>query len=56
MCVSDSGPGLDTSQLSGPGEPLVERGRGLLCITAVMDDVSFHVEAGTTVRMVKLGA
>lgn len=55
VSVSDRGPGFDADRVEGPREPYVEQGRGLMCITAVMDDVSFHVESGTTVRMVKLG-
>lgn len=56
VSVSDGGPGFDTDSLQDSPEPLVEQGRGLMCITAVMDDVSFHVESGTTVRMVKLSS
>lgn len=55
VSVSDRGPGFDTDRAEVPQEPFMEQGRGLMCITAVMDDVSFHVESGTTVRMVKLG-
>lgn len=54
ISVTDSGcgfrpeklPNIDTAVFS-------ERGRGIHCIQAVMDEVSFCFDSGTTVRMVK---
>ncbi len=53
VSVSDRGPGFDAEQVDSSPQPFLEGGRGLMCITAVMDEVSFDMERGTTVRMVK---
>ena len=56
ITVSDCGSGFDPSALPSLEEALiVESGRGIHCMEAVMDEVDFHFEAGTTVRMVKYG-
>jgi serine/threonine-protein kinase RsbW len=57
VSIADNGPGFSPEDLPDPLQALyMERGRGVLCMRAAMDEVSFHFEAGTTVRMVKLGA
>jgi len=54
ITVSDQGEGFDPdSVISSETDPMLERGRGLRCIDALMDEVSFDFESGTTVRMVK---
>lgn len=56
VSVSDTGAGFDPHDLPGVEESFLhERGRGIHCIRAVMDEVSFNFEVGTTVRMVKFG-
>jgi anti-sigma regulatory factor (Ser/Thr protein kinase)/anti-anti-sigma regulatory factor len=56
VSVSDSGPGFDPEALPSFEEALMlESGRGIHCINAVMDDVSYHFDSGTTVRMIKRG-
>lgn len=56
VSVSDSGSGFSPDDLPSVHQAaMMESGRGVHCINAAMDDVSFHFEAGTTVRMVKLG-
>lgn len=55
VSVSDNGRGFSPSEIRAFGDvALMESGRGLQCINAVMDEVSFHIESGTTIRMVKL--
>lgn len=59
MCVSvsDGGGGFCLDDLPSLEEAfLLEHGRGVHCINAMMDEVSFDFNGGTTVRMVKLGA
>lgn len=54
VSVSDDGPGFrpdDAPPLSN--NPLIEHGRGIHFMNTVMDEVSFHFDTGTTVRMVK---
>ena len=56
LCISvtDNGPGFDMDDLPTLEEAKVlEHGRGIHCINAVMDEVSFDFDCGTTVRMVK---
>jgi len=54
VSVSDSGPGFDLENIPSFEDALfMEHGRGIHCMNALMDEVSFHFDAGTTVRMVK---
>lgn len=54
VSVSDHGPGFDPQELPSLSEALLrDRGRGIHCILAVMDEVGFDFSVGTTVRMVK---
>ncbi len=54
VSVSDQGPGFDPEELPSLSEALLrDRGRGIHCILAVMDEVGFDFASGTTVRMVK---
>lgn len=56
VSVSDNGPGFSLEDIPSFEEALfMEHGRGIYCMNAVMDEVNFHFENGTTVRMVKLG-
>ena len=55
VSVSDSGPGFTPDSIPSFEEALfAERGRGVHCMNAVMDEVTFDFQVGTTVRMVKL--
>lgn len=55
ICISDSGPGFDPSKVCPPGiGDLCERGRGIMCMSSLMDEVIFHsLSPGTCVEMVK---
>jgi len=55
ISVSDNGPGFSPESVPGVDESAIfrERGRGIHCMHAVMDEVSFRFERGTTVQMVK---
>jgi serine/threonine-protein kinase RsbW len=54
VSVSDHGPGFNPDELPDLSESLLcDRGRGLHCIFALMDEVGFDFASGTTVRMVK---
>lgn len=54
ISVSDNGPGFDCKDIPSFEDALfMEHGRGVYCINALMDEVSFHFNFGTTVRMVK---
>jgi serine/threonine-protein kinase RsbW len=58
VAVSDEGPGFDPERVSGPGgssASMALRGRGLLIMKALADEVSFEERpgGGTTVRLVK---
>lgn len=54
ISVSDSGPGFNYQEIPSFEDALfMEHGRGIYCIHALMDEVSFHFNSGTTVRMVK---
>jgi len=56
VSVSDEGPGFRPDELpSIEGAMFLERGRGIHCMNAVMDEVNFDFASGTTVRMTKLG-
>lgn len=55
VSISDNGPGFCLDDIPGlEAVVLSDRGRGIHCINAVMDEVDFDFESGTTVRMVKL--
>lgn len=55
VSVSDSGPGFDPDALPSLEEALfAEHGRGVHCMRALMDEVSYSFSGGTTVRMVKI--
>lgn len=55
VSISDSGPGFDMNCLLSFEDALfAEHGRGVHCMNAVMDEVNYDFEHGTTVRMVKL--
>jgi len=57
VTISDGGSGFRLEDIPDPTEALFsERGRGIFCMNAVMDEVSYQFDAGTTVRMVKFGA
>ncbi|MGQ9454801.1 MAG: ATP-binding protein [Armatimonadota bacterium] len=54
VSVSDNGPGFNPDELpSLVDAQLRERGRGIHCILALMDEVRFEFASGTSVRMVK---
>jgi anti-sigma regulatory factor (Ser/Thr protein kinase) len=54
VSVSDPGPGFQPDEIPSIQDALLrERGRGIHCINAVMDEVTFDFSAGTTVRMTK---
>ncbi len=54
VTVRDYGSGLDLERLTDlPPDPLSESGRGLFLLRALMDEVEFHVEDGTEVRLRK---
>lgn len=56
VSVSDRGPGFRLDDLPTIEDSLAsEHGRGIHCMNAVMDQVSFDFASGTTVRMIKLG-
>ncbi|MGB9620318.1 MAG: ATP-binding protein [Armatimonadota bacterium] len=56
VSISDEGPGFCPDELPSIEEAMMlERGRGIHCMTAVMDKVRFEFGHGTTVRMAKLG-
>lgn len=56
ISVSDNGDGFCLDDLPTLEEAsLQERGRGVHCMRAMMDEVSFKFGGGTTVRMVKFG-
>ena len=56
VSISDEGPGFRPDELPAIEETLLtERGRGVHCMNAVMDEVGFDFASGTTVRMVKIG-
>lgn len=55
ITVTDSGPGFDMEMLLSFEEALfLEHGRGVHCMKALMDEVHFTFDRGTTVRMVKV--
>jgi anti-sigma regulatory factor (Ser/Thr protein kinase) len=55
--VSDNGSGFSPDELARIDEThLCEFGRGVHCIKAVMDEVDYAFDSGTTVRMVKHAA
>lgn len=55
ISVSDPGTGFDPDCLTPIDDALlVESGRGVHCMNAVMDSVTFDFSAGTTVRMIKI--
>ncbi|MHB9037914.1 MAG: ATP-binding protein [Armatimonadota bacterium] len=55
VSVSDNGPGFNLKDVPSFEDALfMEHGRGVHCMNALMDEVSFHFGYGTTVRMVKL--
>ncbi|MCE5199616.1 MAG: ATP-binding protein [Armatimonadota bacterium] len=54
VSVSDSGPGFSLEDIPSFEDALfMEHGRGIYCMNAVMDEVDFSFDSGTTVRMVK---
>lgn len=54
ISVSDSGPGFRLEDVPAFEDALFrEHGRGIHCMTALMDEVSFSFEGGTSVRLVK---
>ena len=54
VTVRDHGPGLDLKRLTDlPPDPLSESGRGLFLLRTLMDEVEFHVNGGTEVRLRK---
>lgn len=54
ISVSDNGPGFHMDRLpSFEDVLLLEHGRGIHCMNAFMDEVSFSFEGGTSVRLVK---
>ena len=54
ISVSDKGPGFSPENNPTLEEALLlEHGRGLHCIRAVMSELSFNFDNGTTVRMIK---
>jgi len=54
VSVSDSGPGFCVNDVPCFEDALfLEHGRGIYCMKALMDEVTFHFGLGTTVRMVK---
>ncbi|MCL5104489.1 MAG: ATP-binding protein [Armatimonadetes bacterium] len=54
VSVSDNGPGFSLQDIPTFEDALMmESGRGVHCINAVMDEVDFQFDDGTTVRMVK---
>jgi serine/threonine-protein kinase RsbW len=54
ISVSDSGPGFRLEDIPPFEDALfAEHGRGIHCMTALMDEVSFSFEGGTSIRMVK---
>ncbi len=56
VSISDDGPGFRPDDLPSIEEALLlERGRGVHCMSAVMDEVRFDFSCGTTVRMAKFG-
>jgi serine/threonine-protein kinase RsbW len=56
ISVSDTGSGFCLDDLPTLEEAfLQERGRGVHCMRAMMDEVSFEFGGGTTVKMVKFG-
>jgi len=56
ISISDEGPGFCPEDIPSIEEAMMlERGRGIHCMNAVMDEVRFEFGRGTTVRMAKLG-
>jgi len=56
ISISDEGPGFCPDDIPSIEEAMMlERGRGIHCMNAVMDEVRFEFWRGTTVRMAKLG-
>ncbi len=54
ISVSDSGSGFSPKELPTFEDALFrESGRGVYCMNALMDEVSFNFESGTSVRLVK---
>ncbi|MCE5321783.1 ATP-binding protein [bacterium] len=54
ISVSDNGPGFNYQEIPCFEDALfMEHGRGIYCIKALMDEVSFYFNHGCTVRMVK---
>lgn len=54
ISVSDSGPGFKMGEVPSFEDALMmEHGRGVHCMNAIMDEVSFNFEGGTSVRLVK---
>ncbi len=55
VSVSDPGAGFDPDHLPRMDDALLlESGRGVHCMNAVMDEVTFDFSSGTTVRMMKI--
>ena len=54
ISVSDSGPGFRMDEIPEFEDALMmEHGRGVYCMNALMDEVSYSFEGGTSVRLVK---
>lgn len=54
VTISDCGCGFNLEDVPDPTDAIFsERGRGIYCMKAVMDEVSYQFDSGTTVRMVK---
>lgn len=54
VSVSDSGPGFVPCELPSFEDALyAEHGRGIHCMSALMDEVSYSFNGGTTLRLVK---
>lgn len=53
ITISDSGPGFNLKYFDECNDFESECGRGIYCIKALMDDVDYTFDYGTTVRMVK---
>ena len=54
VSISDSGPGFQMSDVPTFEEALMlEHGRGVHCMNALMDEVTYSFEGGTSVRLVK---
>ncbi len=54
ITVTDNGSGFEPGSVQECNiEQFCEHGRGIQCIEALMDDVDFDFEYGTTIRMIK---